>query len=449
MKVTGERFVPGKMFKHSEIEHMHRYKCLLQVLSNKIVLDAACGTGYGSDIIASVAKEVYGVDISQEAINYANSHFTANSNLKYIRGDITKLPFEKGKFDVVVSFETIEHVDGKMQAKFLKEIKRVLKPEGVLIISTPNKEIYAEQEGNITTEWHVKEFLEGEFKAFLNTEFENVHYFQQYMGNASFLLDNVGMNATLIKYDKTKKGKFIIAVAGNGSVNNFQKINSVYYYPDEYMLFDEVCQIYFADLEGEFVESNSQIVEVTSKNGMVNVDLEFEECINTSKIRIDPLSNSCMLKNIKSAIICEEGERKELITEVHNADKYLDGVFYFYHKDPQLIYSFDEKKNIRGISINFIIEDYNIDAYQLYMEKMEMVNNLEKIIKQSEDRIKQSEDRIKQSEDRIKQSEDRIKQSDEIIIQNAGMLEYERNLFYNRKIGQRIMDVFNPPRRVE
>ena len=71
-----------------------------------------------------------------------------------------------------------------------------------------------------------------------------------------------------------------------------------------------------------------------------------------------------------------------------------------------------------------------------------MVNNLEKI-------IKQSEDRIKQSEDRIKQSEDRIKQSDEIIIQNAGMLEYERNLFYNRKIGQRIMDVFNPPRRVE
>ena len=228
MKVTGERFVPGKMFKHSEIEHMHRYKCLLQVLSNKIVLDAACGTGYGSDIIASVAKEVYGVDISQEAINYANSHFTANSNLKYIRGDITKLPFEKGKFDVVVSFETIEHVDGKMQAKFLKEIKRVLKPEGVLIISTPNKEIYAEQEGNITTEWHVKEFLEGEFKAFLNTEFENVHYFQQYMGNASFLLDNVGMNATLIKYDKTKKGKFIIAVAGNGSVNNFQKINSVY-----------------------------------------------------------------------------------------------------------------------------------------------------------------------------------------------------------------------------
>ena len=82
MKVTGERFVPGKMFKHSEIEHMHRYTAVAPLLKGKVVLDAACGTGYGSNMLAREAERVCGIDISQEAIAYANENFGATENVE-------------------------------------------------------------------------------------------------------------------------------------------------------------------------------------------------------------------------------------------------------------------------------------------------------------------------------------------------------------------------------
>lgn len=189
MKVTGERFIPGRMFKHAEVEHMHRYSILPDLLENKIVLDAACGTGYGSSIIASHAAKVYGIDISQEAIDYAREHYGKCDNLEYMTGSVANLPFSDNMFDAVISFETVEHVDANTQIQFLKEIRRVLKPDGILIMSTPNKEIYTVQAGNQTTEWHVKEFYEKEFELFLKKEFSSIKYFQQYISQASYLLD--------------------------------------------------------------------------------------------------------------------------------------------------------------------------------------------------------------------------------------------------------------------
>jgi 2-polyprenyl-3-methyl-5-hydroxy-6-metoxy-1,4-benzoquinol methylase len=100
------------------------------------VLDAACGTGYGSEILKKTAAQVFGVDISPQAIEYASRKY-GGKECVFKTDDVTKLSvFSKEYFDAVVSFETIEHIEEPLV--FLERIKSLLKPGGVLILSTPN-----------------------------------------------------------------------------------------------------------------------------------------------------------------------------------------------------------------------------------------------------------------------------------------------------------------------
>lgn len=103
------------------------------------MLDAACGTGYGTRLLKDTgADHVTGIDISQESIDNALLAYTTE-NIDFIQADVYHLPFQDAFFDVVVSFETIEHVPEG--SKFLEESARVLKDAGLLIISTPNRTI--------------------------------------------------------------------------------------------------------------------------------------------------------------------------------------------------------------------------------------------------------------------------------------------------------------------
>jgi len=126
MKFTGERFIPTEQGK-IRLEHYHRYATILDVVSNKDVLDVACGEGYGSEIIAGIARTVVGVDISEKTVLHATKNYK-KENLEFHQGDATKLNFTNDSFDVVVSFETIEHL--LQQEKVLSEFKRVLKQDG-------------------------------------------------------------------------------------------------------------------------------------------------------------------------------------------------------------------------------------------------------------------------------------------------------------------------------
>lgn len=153
--------------------HIGRYKTALPFIENKIVLDIACGSGYGTKLISARAKKVYGVDVDKNAINYAKANYLAD-NIVYKQASGLSIPLEDNSIDVVVSYETIEHIAN--YKKFLAEIKRVLKPEGVLILSTPNDEEYPE--GN---HFHYHEFKHKELTTLLKNYFKNIdEYFQTY-----------------------------------------------------------------------------------------------------------------------------------------------------------------------------------------------------------------------------------------------------------------------------
>ena len=130
-----ERMVPNFSLEVVEHDHLDRYNLVLEYSKNKDILEAACGTGYGSYIMATKgdANSVFACDISEQAIRYANHRFR-NRKLNFSVQNAEKLILDE-KFDLGISFETIEHLADYKQ--FLQNIKNCLRPNGVFIVSTP------------------------------------------------------------------------------------------------------------------------------------------------------------------------------------------------------------------------------------------------------------------------------------------------------------------------
>jgi ubiquinone/menaquinone biosynthesis C-methylase UbiE len=184
LKWTGERLVTA-VDDETVTEHLHRYKFALDFCKGKSVIDIACGEGYGSALLAGIAGDVTGVDIDDAVIKFANEKYS-KSNLRYLHGNASAIPCPDASTDVVVSFETIEHHD--QHQEMMKEIKRVLKPEGILIISTPERKYYSE-ERNYKNPFHVKELNRDEFQALLGQYFKNCKLLGQRLVYGSLLVD--------------------------------------------------------------------------------------------------------------------------------------------------------------------------------------------------------------------------------------------------------------------
>jgi ubiquinone/menaquinone biosynthesis C-methylase UbiE len=172
VEFTGERVIPGRVDADLWSEHFARYAFARRFAQDRIVLDAGCGTGYGSAELAQSAQRVVGVDIAPEALEYARSTYPL-PNLEFTSASCLKLPFENQIFDIAVAFEVIEHLADYRQ--FLAECARVLRPDGVLIVSTPNKRYYGEsRDKSGPNPYHQHEFEPAEFMRELEHIFKNV-----------------------------------------------------------------------------------------------------------------------------------------------------------------------------------------------------------------------------------------------------------------------------------
>lgn len=140
-------------------EHAARYRFALERVDGKRVLDIACGTGYGIGLLQRSARFVCGVDVDNEAARQARSECAENAAA--ILGDGLRLPFRDASFDVVTSFETVEHIHDR--PAFLRELYRILKPEGCLLISTPNAHYTRPVNGKPSNPFHIYEYTPEEF----------------------------------------------------------------------------------------------------------------------------------------------------------------------------------------------------------------------------------------------------------------------------------------------
>jgi O-antigen biosynthesis protein len=183
-----ERFVPDIMRGELiEAEHRGRYWWAAFLVKGRRVLDAGCGTGYGSRILAeSGAEEVVGIDIAESVVEAARAREPAGVHFQV--GDVRNLPFEDASFDAVVSFEVIEHVTEHDLA--LDEFARVLRPGGIVAVSSPNRSTYPA--GN---PHHVRELLPDELHQLLRGHFQHVRLFRQADWITSALLDDATFEA--------------------------------------------------------------------------------------------------------------------------------------------------------------------------------------------------------------------------------------------------------------
>jgi len=172
---TGERFTP-ECAREIWYEHWHRYQFVSALARGKRVLDAACGEGYGSALLARTAASVTGIDIAADAVEHARARYGTLANLRFDQGDCTALAFEPGSFDLIVSFETLEHVAA--QQALVDGFARALADNGLLVISSPDKRTYSDETG-YRNEHHVRELYRDELLALLRTQFPHVRLYGQ------------------------------------------------------------------------------------------------------------------------------------------------------------------------------------------------------------------------------------------------------------------------------
>lgn len=171
---TGERLLT-EVCDPTTLEHLHRYGLAATFCQDKDVLDIASGEGYGSSILADSAGTVTGVDIDEAAVTHAKGKYK-KPGLKYLQGSTDDIPLAASSVDVVVSFETIEH--HSRHQEMLTEIKRVLRPDGLLIISSPDKLQYSDVL-HANNPYHVKELYKEEFAALIGNYFRHVQMLLQ------------------------------------------------------------------------------------------------------------------------------------------------------------------------------------------------------------------------------------------------------------------------------
>lgn len=164
---TGERFIPGTRGE-IWIEHWHRYHFAARLAAGRRVLDVACGEGYGSALLARVAASVVGVDVSPQAIAHAEAAYRGIANLEFRSASCTALPLDAASIEVAICFETLEHI--AEQRELVAELARVLRPDGLLVISCPNKREYTDRRGYVN-EFHVNEPYREELEALLVERF--------------------------------------------------------------------------------------------------------------------------------------------------------------------------------------------------------------------------------------------------------------------------------------
>ncbi len=341
MEFSGERYLP-EMNIDSEISifHRQRYESILSICAGKNVVDAACGEGYGSSFIAEKATCVIGIDISHEAIENAKGKYQ-KENLHYYEASVERIPVEDNWADVFVSYETIEHVTEDIQRKFLKEIRRILKKDGILIMSSPDKRNYSDIP-QFHNEFHVHELYFEEFDALLKRYFPNRKYYYQGMFCNSYIFGKEqgisGREKKLIlrESDQTRS-EYLIAVCGKRKGE--ADISSVIYDASNmyYLLKDEVLQLkerlgepgkIIEQKENYIGEQREKILEMEKELREANGVIEQKEnYIGEQREKILEVEKE--LQEVNGVIEQKEnyiGEQREKILEVEKELQEANGV---------------------------------------------------------------------------------------------------------------------------
>jgi SAM-dependent methyltransferase len=311
---TGERFLPGYSDGSMELLHVHRYSFALPYVFNQTVLDIACGEGYGSDLMAQVAQTVIGVDLDEATILLAQKRYL-RPNLSFKKGSATAIPIDDHSIDVVVTFETVEHLSD--QDAFWSEIKRVLREDGLAVISSPNRDIYNQQRCG-ENPFHHRELTQQELLQELSKRFAHHQLFSQSIEFGSLLTPCVGgsIPRTVISLDPTlrtlawqvgdeMKHPYSVALASDQPVAAAGQSLYAGYYPKDAM----------ASLAGGIAERDQVIRDL--KQQLSCADSSHSAAILETQASFDAALASSQNRH-DSVIAAAQAEHESALLAAHN-----------------------------------------------------------------------------------------------------------------------------------
>ncbi len=284
LAATGERFVP-QLDGVIRLEHVHRYLLACSIAKGKDVLDIACGEGYGSDLLAEAARSVTGVDISQEAVAHAKINYSRNG-LTFQTGSATDVPLANSTVDLVVSFETIEHLQD--HDKMMSELRRVLRKRGVLLISSPNKQVYSDRDG-YKNPFHERELYTKDFIELVKSHFKNVAHYGQKTTGSSVIAAADG-SAPMVTYSDTgiQSGivdqRYDLIVAGDGPLPLLP--NSLYEIPGG-PLQPENAEVRLSHLGNEIQKTMGEVHRLADENFSLRTDQDSLRAAHTALVALN------------------------------------------------------------------------------------------------------------------------------------------------------------------
>ncbi|WP_425090712.1 glycoside hydrolase family 99-like domain-containing protein [Tropicimonas sp. S265A] len=320
----GERYLP--QFQGTiELEHLHRYQLARRLASGLDVLDIACGEGYGSEILSASAKSVMGVDISADAVAHAKYHYRA-PNLYFRQGSATDIPVPDASVDMVVSFETIEHLEE--HDRMMQELRRVLRPGGLLMISSPNKLEYSDKP-KYDNPFHVKELYTEEFVALVGGYFKNISHYGQRLSAASLIANTENAPFQVFAGGGVRDGvpnaRYDLVLASDGDLPKLP--NSAYEIPGS-PLEPYAAEVTLQDLEKSFDEldnaratSNDMAAQIESLMDYIRQVTETANFVLQDKWwrRTRPL------RRISNSLRKRKGKPKKVWPEKIETPEFVDG----------------------------------------------------------------------------------------------------------------------------
>jgi len=390
---TGERYIPDSdpEVTGAEIhyEHLHRYAFASQFVSGKKVLDLASGEGYGCFILSEKAQFVVGIEIDEKSVTHAQQAYP-KKNIEFRKGSILNIPIEGEKiFDVIVCFEAIEHINE--HDILIQEIKRLLKNDGLLIISTPNKQNYSDETG-YHNPFHKKELYYPEFLELLRNHFSSACLFGQkvIVGSSIFPLAVTDFSLysefTIEQEDNrfNLKGKtgiyplYFVAIASNIELNK-NKMQKSYLIDKSNAIVTLLnkrinkCSTLVESLEQEKTKKDQQLLELN-----VQSDEITQRLVSRNK-EISDLSSQIQEYNIKISDL--SSQIQEFNIEISD----LSSQIQEYNIKIRSLENLIETQNGRIEALNKGFSDTNIHAY-----------GLEQLLFQREIQIKSLKDQVRQ-----------------------------------------------------
>ena len=326
MPFDGERYTSG-VEGSIQREHYHRYLFALHYCVNKHVLDVASGEGYGSFLLGQVAHSVIGIDIDQKAVDFANNNYMSE-RVSYRRGDAARLPVKDQSVDVFVSFETIEHFAN--QTDFVNEIDRVLRPDGLLILSSPNREIYSEVQ-DYKNPFHVREMNKQEFVDLLALRFPHIRLLEQGTVRGSLILPLSGEQSDHVEGFTTRDGQLFERVPGVPGAPYFIALaaRAPIPVPPQSVLhsdfYDEQIDKQFAEIEHTRQEQAEAYSQHNQQMADVEASLRAELAVLEEKASV-AAGHERMMAGVEASLRAELAVLEEKVSVAAGRERTMAGV---------------------------------------------------------------------------------------------------------------------------